>query len=92
MLSTKGIFAFARETAGQTAYVVLNRSSSPAKVQVPVEVGGRLVDWMNPDQVSLDAATQDRPTLRVNGEGYQVEDGKVSLTLSPFGTAILVAP
>jgi cyclomaltodextrinase / maltogenic alpha-amylase / neopullulanase len=91
----RGIFGFARDITGQTVRIVLNRSSTTASVEVPVNAASRddkILDWLNPEQVALAPDGADgRPALRVNAEstGYPVSEGIIHLTLPPFGVVVL---
>jgi glycosidase len=84
------IFAFARQTDQQCVYVVLNRSSQPQIVQVPVKADGAYVDWMNPEQAQLTTASDHPEVTEIEGaEHLKSENGVMSLQLSAYETAVI---
>lgn len=84
-----GVVAFARELDGKTAIVVVNRSASPRTVTVPAP-GGKYVDWLDERSVEL-ADEQGRPMakLKATAEMLEAKNGKVRVTVKPWGTAVL---
>jgi cyclomaltodextrinase len=95
----RGIYAFARDAGAKTAWVVVNRSPDPARVELPLGPdtadGVTLVDWLDPKQADLIEPTADatdaRPALRLRGDaaGVNVQGGTVRLDLPAYGTAVL---
>ncbi len=85
-----GTFAFARDLGDRHAYVVLNRADHPATVVVPGVAGPSLVDWTD---AAVDVAG-DRPraTPRADAPVLTVTGGSVSVTLPPYGSAVLAPP
>jgi glycosidase len=88
-----GVYAFARDLGGRHAYVVLNRSNEDRTIAVNVAGDGqsKLLDWLDPAQVSLTVSDQDRPTIEMKPDaaGIPLANGKFTITLKPFASAVL---
>jgi cyclomaltodextrinase / maltogenic alpha-amylase / neopullulanase len=95
----RSIYGFVRNLPDQQVYVVLNRSDSEQAIEFDVDEPdsqARLINWLNSEQVNMvppadDAAPDARPTLRVapDAEGLNIADGTATITLPPYGTAII---
>ena len=96
-----GVLAFARSLGDQTAYCVVNRSGASASVALPLADGDGsavLLDYLDPQQAEVVDRSKDDPDGRptvvpvAGGQGYEVKDGKVTLSLPAHGAMILAAP
>jgi len=89
-----GVIAFAREFQGKTVYVVLNRSGSEQTVELPVK-GETFINWSDEKMTELKqiigGAPDARPTISVanNAAPLTSVNGKVKLTVKPYGDAVL---
>ncbi len=92
----KGVYAFARDLGEKHAYVVINRSNAERTIVLPVETANetKLANWLDPAQTELKQSETDRPVIEVKADArpWAVADGKVTITLKPFTTAVLAAP
>ena len=78
------------EANGQTVYVVLNRSSSPADVKVPAK-GSTFVDWLNPTHTDVNCIDGGRPELWIRKSAmlYECPNDMIRIRLPAYGTAVL---
>jgi hypothetical protein len=92
----KGVYAFARDLGDKHAYVVINRSNAQRTIVLPVEAanGTKLANWLDPAQTGLKQSETDRPVIEVKSDAHPstVAEGKITITLKPFTTALLAAP
>ena len=92
----EGIAAFARDSEAGSVTVVFNRSGRERAVSVPV-ASQRVIDASSPaaTDVVFDADSPDarpRLALRAGAPVMTAADGRVELTLEPFGWAVLADP
>lgn len=94
----RGIYGFVRELDGERVYVIMNRAAEPATIEFDVDAADAvLIDWMNPDHAELrdpaDSRADARSTLAVKSDAkpLQTRDGKATIQLPPYGTAVLSA-
>jgi glycosidase len=94
-----GVIAFARESSAGRVNVVINRSDREARIALPVGAGqSNLVNWLDPAATELadgkPSAPDARPTLRLKpgARTIAVKEGVCTITLPPYGTAVLAPP
>ena len=87
-----GVVAFARTLGDDRATVVLNRSGAARKVTLDLP-DGRYVDYLDPTMARLDAAGEgeaDRPRITAISADISAEEGKMTVSLEPWQTRVLV--
>jgi cyclomaltodextrinase / maltogenic alpha-amylase / neopullulanase len=84
-----GVLAFARSIGDDTVYVVLNRS--PEKWTVELELPDAMyVDYAGPSFAVMQSNKQlPKPLMLKDDAGIKPTGGKLSLTLEPYGIAVL---
>jgi cyclomaltodextrinase len=94
MDDANGVYAFARDLGDQHAYVVINRSDAQRKIEVPVDGDGKMINWMDRAFTRLVTSDHARPAIEIKADAppLAARDGKVTITLKPFATAVLTKP
>ncbi len=93
----RSIFAFERFHDGQRVYVIVNRSDTAQPVTIPA-APGRYVDYHDPSAVNIEmplieiATKRPVPVVAPNAQTIEPIEGKITLTVPAWGTAILAAP
>lgn len=89
----RGVLVFARDRENESVTVVLNRSDKKVTVEVPVAAGVQMFDYLSSAaKVSFsDAGGASRPSVSIDPAATALPnaDGKVTVELEPYGTAIL---
>ena len=90
----RGVYGFVRELGDERVYVVLNRGNKGASIEVAVhESELALVDWMDPAQATVVVPAQDWGQTHAihppDATPTRSTNGKVTLQLKPYGTAVL---
>src|SRR5206468_10758349 len=84
----RGVYAYERNVGDDAAYVVINRSDRERQIKLAVHQPRQYVNWLDPSQAELVERNDQRPTLKAK-QSSAVVDGTLSITLKPFGSAIL---
>ncbi len=92
----RGVLVYARGLGEDIAYVAINRSNRPVSVEVTVDDARPLVDWLDPQNVTIDdditdQGPADRPAAQVR-EGAKAltpRDGRITVDLPAWGSAVL---
>jgi cyclomaltodextrinase len=87
----RGVYAFARDLGDQHAYIVLNRSGQERTIELPVsDDAKKLVNWLDPAQADVVQSVSDRPIIQLKSSVSElaVKDGKLTITLKPFASAV----
>ena len=89
-------YAFARELDQQRVYVVINRSETPQTITLDKISSGELVDYADATQVKIetasDATARPKPVVVSDAKPLKPSDGKLTITVVPYGIAILAKP
>jgi glycosidase len=92
----RGIFAYARELGGDRVYVAINRSDKQQTLTWDADPSDKaLRNYLSPDDGSVGYPHPDRPADRMlalpspQGQVITPAGGRLSLTLPPYGAAIL---
>ncbi len=93
----QNVLAYRRSNGKQNVYVVVNRSGEERNVEVPLaemDHDAKLVNWLDESQAKLNPAKAEEPTARppLSATGEKTlspVDGKLTVTLPPWGTAVL---
>lgn len=89
---SKGVIAFRRGDAASPIIVVINRSNASQAVEVPAKSDKPLIDWLDDASTDLKTADGQAPLLQAKKNAKTLRaDGKLKLTLPPYGTAVLAA-
>lgn len=96
----RNVLVYSRTTGDQQhVYVAINRSDAEQQVVIPVapvDAGRKLLNYLDPAHVELIQPDLQDPTARpaikfVGGSGHLPQNGQLTLTLPPYGTAVLAA-
>ena len=89
-----GTLVYDRALGGEHVYVAINRSDREREVTFEAASAGELVDLLDPAAAAVELDDDGRPTVRLTSDGPRVDaaGSKVTLTLPPFGSAILADP
>jgi cyclomaltodextrinase len=96
--NARGTYVYARDLGDQHVYVVLNHNSREQTVEFKAaDHDAKMIDWLSAAQGDVrPASTQQvdgRTTVELNANANPIDapGGRVSLSLKPFGAAILTA-
>jgi cyclomaltodextrinase / maltogenic alpha-amylase / neopullulanase len=89
-----GVLAFARDYQGKSVYVIVNRSSTENRVELPVAKDGTYIDWFDSNEVEIkpmSSAADARPTAVVQSDakGHAAQHGKIVVELKPYSSMVL---